>query len=145
MNLNHLTDDELIDHVIKYDDDPVRVRLATHMQRVAGAIIDDLVHAGMDETWCEFRSVVTSGMYHPGAYIRHLEDEIDYLNMQAMQTQKELDELKARTVMDLIVELKNQIKTAEWCAQEARREQEKAQENEKLMKDKLNMWTTLNS
>jgi len=145
MNLNHLTDNELINYIIKFDNDPIRVRLATHMQRVAGAIIDDLVFAGMDETYCEFRSVVTESMYHPGGYIRHLEDEIEYLNEQAMQTQKELNELKARTVMDLIVELKQNIKTAEWGMKEAYREKERAEENERLMKNKLDMWTTLNS
>jgi hypothetical protein len=126
MNLNHLTDNELIDYVIKYDDDPVRVRLATHMQRVHGAIIDDLVFAGMDDVWCTFNSVVNGGEYHSGDYIRHLENEIEYLQNEVSQNLKEIENLKARTIMDLIGELKQEIKTAEWCRDEAIRERNHA-------------------
>ena len=144
MNLNHLSDNELIDYIIKHDDDPIRVRLATHMQRVAGAIIDDLVYAGMDEVWCNFRSVVNDGQYLPGEYIRHLENEIVYLSDQATQNLKEIEELKARTVMDLIAELKQEIKTAEWSMREAYRERNVAVEEREQMKHKLDMWAILN-
>ena len=139
MNLNHLTDNELIDYIIRYDDDPIRVRLATHMQRVAGAIIDDLVDAGMDDAWCTFENI-----YHPGQYITHLQSEVEYLNDQLHDANKEIKNLQARTIMDLIGELKQEIKTAEWMKDEANREKYKAQENEKIMKEKLNMWAILN-
>jgi len=142
MNLNHLTDNELIDHIIRYDEDPVRVRLATIMQRTKGAIIDDLVDAGMDDTWCTFRSEY-GGQYHPGQYIRHLEGEIEHLQFMSAQDQKEIKNLQARTVMDLIGELKQEIKSAEWCRDEAYRDREKARENEKIMKSKLDMWAIL--
>ena len=144
MNLNHLTDNELIDYIIKHDTDPIRVRLATHMQRVAGAIIDDLERAGMDETFCEFRSVVTEGKYLPGQYISHLENEIEYLQLQIEQNTKEIEELKARTVMDLIAELKQEIKTAEWSMREAYRERNVAVEEREKMKHKLDMWAIMN-
>jgi len=143
MNLSHLTDNELIDHVIKYDDDPVRVRIATHMQRVHGAIIDDLVNAGMDDVWCTFRSVVNEGEYHSGDYIRHLENEIEFLQNEVSQNLKEIKNLQARTIMDVFAELKQEIKTAEWLTQEAVRDRDKATENEKIMKHKLDMWTIL--
>lgn len=143
MNLNHLTDNELIDHIIKYDEDPVRVRLATHMQRVSGAIIDDLVDAGMDEVWCTFESVVNCSNYHPGQYVRHLENEVEYLNDKLSDANKEIKELQARTIMDLIGELKQEIKTAEWCTKEANRELQVARENEQKMKSKLDMWAIL--
>jgi hypothetical protein len=139
MNLNHLTDNELIDYIIKHDTDPIRVRLATHMQRVHGAIIDDLVDAGMDDVWCTFENT-----YHPGQYIRHLENEIEYLNEQHTQDLKELHELKARTVMDLIAELKQDIRTAEYSMKEAYRERNKAVEEREEMKHKLDMWAILN-
>ena len=141
--MNHLTDNELIDHVIKYDTDPVRVRIATHMQRVHGAIIDDLVNAGMDDVWCTFRSVVNEGEYHSGDYIRHLENEIEYLQNEVHQHLKEIKNLQARTIMDVFAELKQELKTAEWLTQEAGRERDKATENEKIMKHKLDMWTIL--
>lgn len=139
MRLENLSDNELVDYVIKHDNDPIRLRLATHMQRVQGAIMDDLIDAGMDDVWCTFEN-----SYHPGQYIRHLENEIEYLNDQATQNLKEIEELKARTVMDLIAELKQEIKTAEWSMKEAYRERNVAVEEREKMKHKLDMWAVLN-
>lgn len=139
-----LTDKELIDYTIKFSDDPEKVRLATVMERVTGEIINDLVDAGMDETFCTFRSE-WGGDYHPGRYIMLLEDEIRIRDEDIIQLRKELEEQKARTIVDLIEELKQEIKTAEWCAQEARRERDHAEADRQLMKSKLKMWTTLNA
>lgn len=144
MKLDHLSDNELIDYVIKHDNDPVRLRLATHMQRVAGAIIDDLERAGMDTTYCDFRSIVNENKYFPGDYISHLENEIEYLNQQREQDAKEIHELQARTIMDLIAELKQDITTAEHIAKEAHKERRNAQAREEDMKNKLDMWTIMN-
>lgn len=138
----HLTDKELVDYTIKFSNDPEKVRLATYMERVEGAIIDDLVDAGMDDTWCTFRSEY-GGSYHPGQYIRHLEEELEIHKDSILQLQNELDELKARTVLDLLVELRQEIKTANWMAEEARRERDYAQADHALMKDKLKMWNHL--
>jgi hypothetical protein len=136
--LNRTTD------IIKYDDDPIRVRLATHMQRVAGAIIDDLERAGMDETFCEFRSVVTEGKYLPGQYISHLEGEIEYLNLQREQDAKEIQELQARTIADLIQELNQQITTEKYSTRIAREEKYEAEEKARVATEKLDMWAILN-
>lgn len=136
--MNHLSDNELIDYIIKHDTDPIRVRLATHMQRVSDGIMDDLIDAGMDEVWYTFEN-----SYHPGQYIRHLENEIEYLNEQATQNLKEIEELKARTVMDLIAELKQDLRTAEYSMKEAYRERNKAVEERDEMKHKMDMWTIL--
>lgn len=144
MNLNNLSDNELIDYVIKHDNDPIRVRLATHMQRIAGAIIDDLERAGMDETFCEFRSVVTEGKYPPGQYISHLENEIEYLNLQREQDAKEIQELQARTVAELIQELNQQITTEQYSARMAREAKYEAERKAKVATEKLDMWAVLN-
>jgi hypothetical protein len=141
--MNHLTDKELIDYTIKFSDDAEKVRLATAMERITGAIIDDLVEAGMDDTFCTFQSE-WGGDYHPGRYITMLEDEIRIRDEDILQLREELEELKARTVLDLLVELKQQIKTAEWMAEEARREQRKAEGDHAIMKSKLSMWAKLN-
>lgn len=144
MKLDNLTDNELIEYVIKHDNDPIRVRLATHMQRVAGAIIDDLEGAGMDDTWCNFRSVVNDGEYLPGQYISHLENEIEYLNNQATQNLKEIQELQARTVAQLIQELNQEITTEKFNAREAREAKYRAEEKAKVATEKLDMWAILN-
>lgn len=139
MRLENLTDNELIDYIIKHDPDPVRVRLATHMQRVHGAIIDDLVDAGMDDAWCTFENT-----YHPGQYIRHLESEIDYLNEKREQDQKEIAELQARTVAELIQELNQQITTEKYNTRYANEQRNKSEEKARLATEKLDMWAILN-
>ena len=144
MNVNHLTDDELIDYVIKYDDDPIRVRLATYMERKPGAIIDDLERAGMDETFCTFKSKVTYTEYLPGEYINHLEGEIEYIEEQLKEAQDELYKLETRTVAILIEDLSNQLRKAEFRNKQIESEREAAKKNEQIMKEKLDMWTILN-
>lgn len=144
MKLDNLSDNELIDYIIKHDNDPIRVRLATHMQRVAGAIIDDLESAGMDSTYCNFRSVVTEGKYLPGQYISHLENEIEYLNQQREQDAKDIKELQARTVAELIQELNQQITTEQYSARMAREAKYEAEAKAKVATEKLDMWAILN-
>lgn len=144
MDLNVLSDNELIDYIIKHDTDPIRVRLATHMQRVSGAIVDDLVDAGMDEVWCTFESVVTSSKYHPGQYIRHLESEIEYLQEKLDEAYKEIEELKPMKVSELIEQLRQEITTEKFMRESAERSRRNALEDREDMKKKLDMWAVLN-
>jgi hypothetical protein len=142
MNLDCLTDKELINHTIKFSDDPVKIRLATAMERIEGAIVDDLINAGMDETWCTFRSE-WGGEYHPGQYIKLLEDEISHRDFEIKQLSEELEEQKARTIGDLIAELTVEIRTKQYLVEEARAESRKAYEEAKDAKEKLKMWNHL--
>ena len=138
-----LTDKELIDYTLKFSDDPEKIRLATVMERVEGAIIDDLVDAGMDETYCTFRSE-WGGEYHPGMYISLLEDEIRHRDETIEQLHKELKEQKARTIADLIQELNQEIHTQQFMIKEATAETMRAKQERDLAKDKLSMWAKLN-
>ena len=138
-----LTDKELIDYTIKFSDDAEKIRLATVMERVTGAIIDDLIDAGMNETWCTFRSE-WGGEFHPGQYIKLLEDEISQRGIQIRQLHDELEEQKARTIADLIAELNQQITTEKHLAQQAKDETRKAYKEAEVAKDKLSMWAKLN-
>jgi hypothetical protein len=142
MNLDCLTDKELINYTINFSDDPVKVRLATAMERIEGAIVDDLIDAGMDETWCTFRSE-WGGDYHPGQYIRLLEDEISDCNFRIKQLHDELAEQKARTIADLIAELNVEIRTQQYIAKDAREETRKAYKEAEDAKEKLKMWNHL--
>jgi len=142
MNLDCLTDKELISYTIKFSDDPVKVRLATAVERVEGSIIDDLVDAGMDETFCTFRSE-WGGEYHPGQYIRLLEDEISDRDFQIKQLQDELEEQKARTIADLIAELTTEIRTQQHLVKEAKDETRKAYKEAEHAKEQLKMWNHL--
>ena len=140
--MNHLTDKELINYTIKFSDDPVKIRLATAMERIEGAIIDDLVDAGMDETWCTFRSE-WGGEYHPGQYIKLLEDEISDRDFQIKQLHDELEEQKARTIADLIQELNQEIRTQKFLTEEAVKYKREAQAEAEDAKEKLKMWNHL--
>jgi hypothetical protein len=137
------TDKELIDYTIKFSDDAEKVRLATAMERIEGAIIDDLVDAGMDETYCTFRSE-WGGEYHPGRYISLLEDEISHRDFTIEQLHKELAEQKARTIADLIQELNQEILTQQFTLKEAHLETQRANKERDVAKDKLSMWAKLN-
>ena len=142
MNLDCLSDKELISYTIKFSDDPVKVRLATAVERVEGSIIDDLVDAGMDETFCTFRSE-WGGEYHPGQYIRLLEDEVSDRDFQIKQLQDELEEQKARTIAELIAELTTEIRTQQYLVKEAKDETRKAYKEAEDAKEKLKMWNHL--
>lgn len=131
--MDHLSDNELIDYVIKHDTDPVRVRLATYMERLPGAIMDGLVDAGMDDVWCTFENT-----WHPGDYIRHLESEIEFLNNELNETCQKLDALKTKTVLEMMTELGNTIMTLENKLTNAERDAIDA-------KSKLSMWAKLNA
>lgn len=138
-----LTDEELIDRVIKFSDDPEKIQLATYMERIKGAIIDDLIDAGMDNTYCTFTTEWGSDRL-PGQYITHLEEEIQLRDNTIAELQAELEERKALTIAGLIAELKQEIKTAKYVADEARAEQYRAEKDRSIMKDKLSMWAKLN-
>ena len=142
MNLTSLSDKELINHIIKFDNDPVRIRLATANERITGAIWEDLVDCGMDETYCTFRSEWGSEM-HVGQYINHLREELEIKENEVIDLRNELDEQKARTIADLINELNQQIHTEKYLAREARIERDKAVEEAKHAKEQLKMWNHL--
>lgn len=138
-----LTDSELINHVIKHDTDPVRLRLATYMERMAGSIIDDLLDAGMDDTFCTFKTEWGSDRL-PGQYITHLEEEIKIRDDTIAELQAELEERKALTIAGLIEELKQNITTSDWMAKEARKERDEAERQRDDAKSRLSMWAKLN-
>jgi hypothetical protein len=140
----NMTDNELIDYTIKFDNDPVRVRLATYMDRHPGAILDDLERAGMDPVYCNFRDKDTCNDYLPGQYISHLEDEIDYLQGQLNQALDEIEEMKTMKVSELIGQLRQEITTEKHMRERAEKSRYEAHKEREEMKNKLDMWAILN-
>jgi hypothetical protein len=130
--MNHLTDKELIDYVLKHDTDPVRVRLAGVMERMPGVILDGLVDVGMDDTWCTFENT-----WHPGDYIHHLRNEIEFYERELMEAQEKLQALEKRTLLEFMVEIGNTVQTLENKLSNAEAEAKEA-------KSKLSMWNKLN-
>lgn len=144
--MRHLSDHELIDYTIRYSTNPTEVRLATIMQRLQGGVVDDLISAGMEDgPFMEFRSEINGSMYTPGLYISHLENEINFLNRECGDLRDELDKLKARTVLELLAELKEQIAQANIERDNARQERDRARINEQRTNDKMKVWRALST
>ena len=137
--MRHLTDTELIDYTLKYDTDPVRVRLAKVMDNTSGILLDGLEFAGMDsETW------LFENTWDAGQYIHHLKAEVDYLNDELEQAQNKIEDMKTKTVLELIDELKKTIAGAEQRIRAADNAKERAYKERDEMKNKLDMWAILN-
>ena len=142
MNTAHLSDHELISHTIKFSNDLEKIRLATAMERVRGAIIDDLVDAGMDETYCTFRSE-WGGEYHPGRYISLLEDEICHRDDSIRDLIKEVEELQSRTIMDFIQEVNQELTTAKYLVKEAHADRDREHLARRDAERELEVWNVL--
>lgn len=138
MDTTCLTDRELIDHTLKFDLDPVRLRLASVMDNTQGHLLDGLEFAGMDrETW------LFENTWDPGQYVSHLENEIEYLNRELVEVREELHRLKARTVLDLMAELQSQTKKLEWQLEQSNKDRYEAVKQRDLAREQLKAWNHL--
>lgn len=131
--MDYLTDRELIDYVLKHETDPIRVRLAGVMERMPGCILDSLEDAGMDPERCTFENT-----YDPGQWIRHLENEIDFLSNELHEAQEKLAALEKRTVLEFMREIGQTVQTLEVRLANAEADAKDA-------KSKLSMWSKLNA
>ena len=137
--MKHLTDNEFIDYCLKFETDPKVVRLAKIMDNMPGQIINSLKDAGMDPETCTFENI-----YDAGEYIRHLEDEIDYLNRELSGVQEQLAERETLTVSELINELRHIAMNANRRAEMYIDERNFAVKQREEMKNKMDMWAILN-
>lgn len=140
MNLNHLTDGELIDYIIKYDSDLVRIRLAKIMDNMPGFILKRLEDVGMNPETCLFENT-----YDPGDYINHLESEIDYLTRELYSTQEKLAERETLTVSELIEELLQNNRRLDIKAQQSDGARRKAEEDNERTQAKMKVWRALST
>ncbi len=134
-----MTDGELIDYTLKFDTDPVRVRLAKIMDNMPGFILKRLEDVGMDPETCMFENT-----YDPGDYINHLENEIDYLSREMSVLQGKLQELETMTVLEFMNVARKQIEAEQRHNELLRQDIRKAVDEKDHMKSKLSMWTKLN-
>jgi hypothetical protein len=140
MNLNHLTDAELIQYIIKHDSDPIRVRLAMYMDNMPGRILDGLERAGMDPETC-----LHENTYESGEYIDHLRNEIDYLNDELQETQDKLHKRETMPLALLIEELQHIANSADRRAASAIERAREADEEREKMRSKMKVWTAIST
>lgn len=147
MNLNFLTDDELIRHLDMTSDDPVIRRLVDIFTKNDDMIFQQLVNAGMGrdglfETDYEYKPV--------GEYIEHLRSELAYYQTEAEELQYKLEDekdrvkqLSARSIATVMEELKNEIKNLDWKVKVTNDERFAAVKERDLAKEQLRAWNHL--
>lgn len=147
INLEHLTDDELIRHLDNTSNDPIVRRLIKIFQDNDDMVFQQLVDAGMDregrfETECELLPV--------GEYIEHLRSEVDYYRSEAedledrlADEEAEVKRLSARGIVEVIAELREQINFVDRKATVSENERRQAVKERDLAKEQLKMWNHL--
>jgi len=148
MNLNHLSDKELIQYADKHTEDPITRRLVDILMARNEGIITDLVDAGMDSS--EWTFTHDHIEYSPANYIIHLRKQLDYTEDDLWVAQQELGDrledlkkLEARTVLEFMAELKQTIERADAERDHARQERDHARNSEQNMKSKMKVWRAL--
>ena len=149
MNYNAMSDHELMHYLDLYSEDPVVRRLIGVLARTRGALIDDLVDAGMDAQDWTFRD---GGVrWSPGQYIQELrndvervEDELRLAQHELMDLQDECERLSARTIMQLIEEVQSEKRISKSRADEAWKEANRVREENAKLREQIDMWGRLN-
>jgi hypothetical protein len=137
--MNHLTDRELIDYTLKFETDPVRVRLAQVMDNMPGFILQRLEDVGMNPENCLFENC-----YDPGDYIMHLETEIEWRDNDIQELQDKLREYESMTLLEFMESIKKKLEAEKRHNDLLRQDIRKANDERDHMKSKLSMWTKLN-
>ncbi len=137
--MNHLTDKELIDYTLKFDEDPVRVRLAKVMDEMPGFILQRLEDVGMDPETCMFENC-----YDPGDWINHLENEIEFLNRENQELQEKLHRLETMTIIEFVADVNRKLESEKRHNILLQQDIRHANDEREHMKSKLSMWTKLN-
>ncbi len=138
--MNHLTDGELIDYTLKYDTDPVRVRLARIMDNMPGFILKRLEDVGMNPETCMFENC-----YDPGDYITHLKTEIEWRDNDIQELQDKLHEFEQMTVLEFMENVKSKLLAEKRYNERLQRDIEEARKEREDMRSKLKMWSKLNA
>lgn len=133
------TDRELIDYTLKFETDPVRIRLAKIMDNMPGFILQRLEDVGMNPETCMFENC-----YDPGDYITHLETEIEWRDTDIRELQDKLRELEAMTVLEFMSDIRRKLESEKRHNELLKQDIRKAVEEKDHMKSKLSMWTKLN-
>ncbi len=77
-------------------------------------------------------------------YIDRKDDEIEYLHTEINRLTDEVQELNARTVIDLLTSINKKLADAQGVAELAERRLREAQTRETELRKKLSMWAKLN-
>jgi hypothetical protein len=144
-NLN-LRFEELVHHLDVTSTDPAVRRLIDMLHK--RNVTNDLVDVGMDP---ETQTFEYDGYYHsPAELIEKLRNEIDYhvreideWDKRYLELQNERDQLKSRSVVELLSNMEALIRRAESDRDQAHRITESVRQKNKDLEEKINVWTIL--
>ena len=149
MNYNAMSDTEFMHYLDIYNDDPIVRRLIGVLERTRGALVDDLVDAGMDAQDWTFGTGWSK--QSPGQYIRQLRHELDQAESDLRLAQRELadlederDRLKTRTIMQFIEEVQAEKRSATYKVTVAMEETKRIAEENAKLREQIDMWGRLN-
>ena len=149
MNYDSMADHELLHYLDLYSDDPLIRRLVNVLAKTRGALIDDLEHAGMDSQSWTFGEGWNK--YSPGQYIeelrnevRHAESELELAQEELEQAINERDQLKVRSVMQLIEEVNKEKTRCSLIASNAMKESNRVREENDKLREQIDMWGAMN-
>ena len=149
MNYDIMTDEELLNYLDVYSDDPLIRRIVRILSRTRGALLNDLENAGMDRVTWQFE---TDWQHlYPGDYIIHLRNELNALDrdaeelrQQLYESERERDDLKTRSIMDFVQEVWQEKKTASYIVSEAQAEAKAQRKENDRLKEQIDMWGKMN-
>lgn len=149
MNYNAMTDRELLHYLDLYSEDPVVRRLMHLLGNTRNSLIAELEEAGMDpQTWT-FQDDYDA--MFPGEYIEHLrsqlqhaQDEADSLQWKLDGVIEERDQLKTRSVADLIEEVWEEKRKNSDMVREAMSTVKAYKDENTRLKEQIDMWARMN-
>ena len=144
-----MSDFELLHYLDLYSTDPVIRRLVNFLSNTRGGLITDLEAAGMDPHTWQFETEWQS-MY-PGDYIQQLrrdrdeaESDLAYTKHELEEANRELYELKTRSIMDFVQEVWQEKKAATAKVQQAQEEINQVKKQNDKLKEQIDMWAAMN-
>ena len=149
MNYNAMSDHELMHYLDLYSTDPLVRRLIGVLARTRGALIDDLVDAGMDAqdwTFGDGWSRESPGQYiqELQRQIRGLEDDNDDLRKHKEELEDECARLKSRSVLEFLQEVEREKIENQSLVREAMKTVNAFKEENVKLREQIDMWGRLN-
>jgi hypothetical protein len=80
---------------------------------------------------------------HTGRYISHLREEIDIRDAELIQLRDEVKELRARTIMDFIQEVNQELTTAKYLVEQANAARDEEHKARRKAERELEVWDVL--
>lgn len=146
--MTNLTFKELVHYLDFTSTDPMVRRLLEYINDKEESIVEGLVDVGMDPV--EFRFDYDGYYYSPGQYIEQLVNDADYSERMAQEWEEKYyrmkekhDRLQARSIADVLNEMKNQLISAEEESRRATRIAKKYEEENRELLEKINVWKIL--